>query len=77
MGRVVALCECQVSLMDATDELEPFTPRVCLHCRKPTPPGKWRCADCQPIHGADRDGMIDTIRAARREQSRITHGADA
>ena len=51
-------------------------PRVCLHCGARTPPGKWRCGECQSRHGAARDGMLETIRANRAEASRERHGDD-
>ena len=48
--------------------------RACLHCGRRAPAGKWRCPDCQSRHDAQRDGMLDAIRAARAEASRERWG---
>jgi hypothetical protein len=72
----MSICECQGQGSLMTERDEAWEPRKCLHCGRPTPEKKWRCVECQAKHDAKSDGMLEAIRAARREESRITH-ADA
>lgn len=46
MARTPTPCECfgQMPLPERPG---------CLHCGGPTPPGKWRCVDCQRAHDAE------------------------
>jgi hypothetical protein len=57
----------------------------CLHCGRPTPPGKWRCGECQAKVDARRvvdearnvvSAEMARLRAARVEASRERHGDD-
>jgi RNA polymerase subunit RPABC4/transcription elongation factor Spt4 len=58
------------------DQVETWTPRVCLHCGRPTPERKWRCTECQSSHDAKKDGMRAVIAAHRRAESYRVHMSD-
>ena len=60
------VCECVGQLAMSEEHEEP---RSCLHCGKRTPPKKWRCRECQFVHDAKRDRVIELLKENRRAAS--------